>query len=119
MACCPLASVESYDMREVIARMVDGSRLQEFKARYGETLVCGFARIHGYPVGMLGNNGVLFSEIGLKGTHFIELCEQRGIPLMFLQNITGFMVGSEYEAGGIAKDGAKMVHAVANAKCPS
>lgn len=109
---------ETYDVREVIARLVDGSQLREFKARYGATLVCGFARIHGYPVGILGNNGVLFSESALKGTHFIELCEQRGIPLLFLQNITGFMIGKEYEAGGIAKDGAKMVHAVANASVP-
>jgi acetyl-CoA carboxylase carboxyltransferase component len=97
---------------------VDGSALREFKGRYGTTLVCGFARIHGYPVGILGNNGVLFSESALKGTHFIELCEQRGIPLLFLQNITGFMVGKEYEAGGIAKDGAKMVHAVSNTSVP-
>ena len=109
---------ESYDVREIIARLVDGSRLREFKARYGETLVCGFARIAGYPVGVLGNNGVLFSESALKGTHFIELCEQRGVPLLFLQNITGFMVGRDYEAGGIAKDGAKMVHAVANTTVP-
>jgi 3-methylcrotonyl-CoA carboxylase beta subunit len=109
---------ETYDVRELIARLVDGSRFREFKARYGTTLVCGFARIHGYPVGILGNNGVLFSESALKGTHFIELCEQRGIPLLFLQNITGFMVGREYEAGGIAKDGAKMVHAVSNASVP-
>jgi 3-methylcrotonyl-CoA carboxylase beta subunit len=105
-------------VREIIARLVDGSRFREFKARYAETLVCGFARIEGYPVGILGNNGVLFSESALKGTHFIELCEQRGIPLIFLQNITGFMVGREYEAGGIAKDGAKMVHAVANTAVP-
>jgi len=109
---------ETYDVREVIARLVDGSEFREFKARYGTTLVCGFARIHGYPVGILGNNGVLFSESALKGAHFIELCDQRGIPLLFLQNITGFMVGREYEAGGIAKDGAKMVHAVANASVP-
>ncbi len=88
------------------------------KQRYGSTLVCGFARIHGYPVGILGNNGVLFSESAVKGAHFIELCEQRGLPMLFLQNITGFMVGKEYEAGGIAKDGAKMVHAVANASVP-
>jgi 3-methylcrotonyl-CoA carboxylase beta subunit len=114
----PSNSREAYDVREIIARLVDGSRFREFKARYGETLVCGFARIHGYPVGILGNNGVLFSESALKGTHFIELCEQRGIPLLFLQNITGFMVGREYEAGGIAKDGAKMVHAVATATVP-
>lgn len=109
---------ESYDVREVVARLVDGSRFREFKSRYGVTLVCGFANIHGYPVGILGNNGVLFSESALKGAHFIELCEQRGIPILFLQNITGFMVGREYEAGGIAKDGAKMVHAVANASVP-
>ena len=109
---------ESYDVRELIARLVDGSRFREFKSRYAETLICGFAHINGYPVGILGNNGVLFSESALKGTHFIELCEQRGIPLLFLQNITGFMVGREYEAGGIAKDGAKMVHAVANATVP-
>ena len=109
---------EVYDVRAVIARIVDGSKLREFKARYGTTLVCGFAHIEGYPVGILGNNGVLFSESALKGTHFIELCEQRGIPILFLQNITGFMVGREYEAGGIAKDGAKMVHAVANATVP-
>jgi 3-methylcrotonyl-CoA carboxylase beta subunit/propionyl-CoA carboxylase len=114
----PASFRESYDVREIIARLADGSRFREFKARYGETLVCGFARIHGYPVGVLGNNGVLFSESALKGAHFIELCEQRGIPILFLQNITGFMVGREYEAGGIAKDGAKMVHAVANATVP-
>ena len=107
-----------YDVREVIARIVDGSRFHEFKAGYGETLVCGFSRIWGYPVGMVANNGVLFSESALKGTHFIELCSQRGIPLLFLQNITGFMVGRQYEAGGIAKDGAKMVMAVSNAAVP-
>ena len=105
-------------MREIIARLVDGSRFRECKARYGSTLICGFAYIYGYPVGILGNNGVLFSESALKGAHFIELCEQRGIPLLFMQNITGFMVGKSYEAGGIAKDGAKMVHAVANATVP-
>ena len=110
---------ESYDVREIIARLVDGSEFREFKARYGTTLVCGFARIHGYPVGILGNNGVLFSESALKGTHFIELCDQRGIPLLFLQNISGFMVGQEYEAGGIAKDGAKMVHASRMRPCPN
>ncbi len=109
---------ETYDIREIIARLADGSQFREFKARYGITLVCGFARIQGYPVGILGNNGVLFGESALKATHFIELCDQRGIPLIFLQNITGFMVGKEYEAGGIAKDGAKMVHAVANASVP-
>ena len=107
-----------YDVREVIARLVDGSQLDEFKALYGATLVCGFARILGYPVGIVGNNGILFSESALKGAHFIELCCQRGIPLVFLQNITGFMVGRKYEAGGIAKDGAKMVTAVACAKVP-
>jgi 3-methylcrotonyl-CoA carboxylase beta subunit len=109
---------ETYDVHEIIARLVDGSKFREFKARYGTTLVCGFARIHGYPVGIIANNGVLFSESALKGTHFIELCDQRGIPVLFLQNITGFMVGREYEAGGIAKDGAKMVHAVANTRVP-
>jgi len=109
---------ESYDARELIARLVDASEFREFKARYGTTLVCGFARLYGYPVGILANNGVLFSESALKGTHFIELCEQRGIPLLFLQNITGFMVGKEYESGGIAKDGAKLVHAVANTTVP-
>jgi 3-methylcrotonyl-CoA carboxylase beta subunit len=109
---------QGYDVREVIARTVDGSRLHEFKPLYGETLVCGFARIMGHPVGILANNGILFSESALKGAHFIELCSSRGIPLVFLQNITGFMVGREYEAGGIAKDGAKMVMAVANASVP-
>jgi 3-methylcrotonyl-CoA carboxylase beta subunit len=109
---------EAYDVREIIARLVDGSKFREFKARYGTTLVCGFARIHGYPVGIIANNGVLFSESALKATHFIELCDRRGIPLVFLQNITGFMVGREYEAGGIAKDGAKMVHAVATTRVP-
>lgn len=109
---------ETYDAREIIARLVDGSRFREFKARYGTTLVTGFARIHGYLVGILANNGVLFSESALKGAHFIELCQQRGIPLLFLQNITGFMVGKEYEAGGIARDGAKLVHAVAAARVP-
>ncbi len=114
----PAAFRETYDVREIIARLVDASAFREFKARYGVTLVTGFARIHGYPVGILGNNGVLFSESALKGTHFIELCEQRGIPLLFLQNITGFMVGKDYEAGGIAKDGAKLVHAVATTSVP-
>jgi acetyl-CoA carboxylase carboxyltransferase component len=107
-----------YDVREVIARLVDGSRFHEFKALYGDTLVCGFAHIEGFPVGILANNGVLFSESALKGTHFIELASQRRVPLVFLQNITGFMVGKEYEAGGIAKDGAKMVMAVACAQVP-
>ncbi len=109
---------KAYDVREVIARMVDGSRFHEFKREYGATLVCGFARLHGYPVGILANNGVLFSESALKGAHFVELCGQRGIPLLFLQNITGFMVGSRAESGGIAKDGAKLVMAVANAPVP-
>jgi 3-methylcrotonyl-CoA carboxylase beta subunit/propionyl-CoA carboxylase len=107
-----------YDVREVIARLVDGSRFDEFKARYGPTLVTGFARLHGFLVGVVANNGVLFSESALKATHFIELCNARGVPLIFLQNITGFMVGHDYERGGIAKDGAKMVHAVANAGVP-
>jgi acetyl-CoA carboxylase carboxyltransferase component len=107
-----------YDVREVIARIVDGSRFQEFKERYATTIVTGFARIFGYKVGILANNGVLFSESALKATHFMELCNQRRIPLVFLQNITGFMVGKQYERGGIAKDGAKMVHAVANSTVP-
>jgi 3-methylcrotonyl-CoA carboxylase beta subunit len=107
-----------YDVREVVRRVVDGSRLHEFKALYGETLVCGFARIWGYPVGILANNGILFSESSLKGAHFIELCNQRGVPLVFLQNITGFMVGREYENRGIAKDGAKLVTAVACSVVP-
>ena len=107
-----------YDVREVIARITDGSRFDEFKALYGTTLITAFARLHGYPVGIIANNGILFSESALKGAHFIELCCQRGIPLVFLQNITGFMVGSKYEAGGIAKDGAKLVTAVACAKVP-
>jgi 3-methylcrotonyl-CoA carboxylase beta subunit len=107
-----------YDVREVIARVVDGSRFEEFKQNYGTTLVCGFAHIWGYPVGIVANNGILFSESAQKGAHFVELCSQRGIPLIFLQNITGFMVGRKYEAGGIAKDGAKMVTAVACARVP-
>jgi 3-methylcrotonyl-CoA carboxylase beta subunit/propionyl-CoA carboxylase len=107
-----------YDVREVIARLVDGSRFDEFKERYATTLITGFARLHGFLVGIVANNGVLFSESALKATHFIELCNFRGIPLIFLQNITGFMVGREYERGGIAKDGAKMVHAVANSVVP-
>jgi 3-methylcrotonyl-CoA carboxylase beta subunit len=107
-----------YDVREIIARIVDGSELDEFKALYGPTLVCGFARIWGYPVGIVANNGILFSESALKGAHFIELCAQRGVPLVFLQNITGFMVGRKYENAGIAKDGAKMVTAVATAGVP-
>ncbi|XP_073251596.1 methylcrotonoyl-CoA carboxylase beta chain, mitochondrial-like isoform X2 [Porites lutea] len=109
---------KSFDVKEVIARIVDGSKFDEFKAMYGDTLVTGFARIHGYPVGIIGNNGVLFSESALKGTHFIQLCCQRKIPLLFLQNITGFMVGKDYEAGGIAKNGAKMVTAVSCAQVP-
>jgi acetyl-CoA carboxylase carboxyltransferase component len=109
---------KGYDVRELIARLVDGSRLHEFKALYGDTLVCGFARIEGYPVAILANNGVLFSESALKGAHFVELACKRRVPLLFLQNITGFMVGKEYEAGGIAKDGAKLVTAVACAQVP-
>jgi 3-methylcrotonyl-CoA carboxylase beta subunit len=114
----PTDSRKQYDVREVIARIVDGSELDEFKQLYGTTLVCGFARIWGYPVGIVANNGILFSESAQKGAHFVELCSQRGIPLVFLQNVTGFMVGSKYELGGIAKDGAKMVTAVACAKVP-
>jgi 3-methylcrotonyl-CoA carboxylase beta subunit len=109
---------EPFDPREVIARIVDGSRFDEFKALYGETLVCGFGHIEGYPVGILANNGVLFAESAQKGAHFIELACKRKIPLVFLQNITGFMVGKEYEAGGIARDGAKLVTAVACAEVP-
>jgi acetyl-CoA carboxylase carboxyltransferase component len=109
---------QQFDMMEVIARTVDGSRFQQFKAEYGKTLITGFARIMGYPVGIIANNGVLFSESSLKGAHFIELCASRKIPLVFLQNITGFMVGKKYEHGGIARDGAKLVHAVANAQVP-
>ena len=107
-----------YDAREVIARIVDASEFDEFKRLYGTTLICGFAHVHGYPVGILANNGILFSESALKGAHFIELCSQRGIPLVFLQNITGFMVGRKYEAGGIAKDGAKLVTAVSTTAVP-
>ncbi len=114
----PVDTRTPYDVREVIRRVVDGSRLHEFKALYGETLVCGFARVWGYPVGIVANNGILFSESSLKGAHFIELCNQRGIPLVFLQNITGFMVGRKYESGGIAKDGAKLVTAVACSVVP-
>ena len=106
-----------YDIRDIIARLVDASEFDEFKHLYGTTLVTGFAHIHGIPVGILGNNGILYSESALKAAHFIELCCQRRIPLLFLQNITGFMVGRDYEAGGIAKNGAKMVMAVACAKC--
>ncbi|MGO4385233.1 carboxyl transferase domain-containing protein [Specibacter sp. RAF43] len=107
-----------YDIREIIARLVDGSKFHEFKKNYGTTLVTGFARLHGHPVGIVANNGVLFSESALKGAHFIELCDQRGIPLLFLQNLNGFMVGKDYEQGGIAKHGAKMVTAVATARVP-
>ncbi len=114
----PTDARKSFDVREIIARIVDGSRLQEFKANYGPTLVCGFAHIHGMPVGIIANNGILFGESAQKGAHFVELCAMRGIPLVFLQNITGFMVGREYENRGIAKDGAKMVMAVANAQVP-
>lgn len=114
----PTDSRKPFDIREIIARLVDGSKFDEFKALFGTTLVCGFARLYGYPVGIIANNGILFSESALKATHFIELCCQRNIPLIFLQNITGFMVGSKYEASGIAKHGAKMVTAVANAKVP-
>jgi 3-methylcrotonyl-CoA carboxylase beta subunit len=109
---------QPYDVREVIARLVDGSRFQEFKARYATTLVCGFARVAGLLVGIIANNGILFSESALKATHFIEMCARRRVPLVFLQNVSGFMVGRQYERGGIAKDGAKMVHAVANAAVP-
>jgi len=114
----PKDNRNTYDVREVIARMVDGSHFHEFKRRYGITLVTGFAHIHGYPVGILANNGILFSESAVKGAHFVELCAQRKIPLLFVQNITGFMVGKKYETGGIAKDGAKLVQAVATAQVP-
>lgn len=114
----PSDTRKPYDIREVIARIVDGSEFDEFKALYGTTLICGMAHIFGYPVGIIANNGILFSESALKGAHFVELCCQRGIPLVFLQNITGFMVGKKYEQGGIAKDGAKLVTAVACAKVP-
>ncbi|MBD3167464.1 methylcrotonoyl-CoA carboxylase, partial [bacterium] len=114
----PAELKKPYDVRELIARLVDGSRFHEFKPRYGTTLVTGFARLMGYPVGIIGNNGVLFSESSKKGAHFVTLCAKRRIPLIFLQNITGFIVGVEYEHGAIASDGAKMVHAVANADVP-
>jgi 3-methylcrotonyl-CoA carboxylase beta subunit len=114
----PVDVNQPYDVREVIARLVDGSELHEFKREYGETLVTGFARIHGHPVGIVANNGVLFSESAQKGAHFIELCDQRGVPLLFLQNISGFMVGRDAEAGGIARDGAKMVTAVSTTRVP-
>ena len=107
-----------YDVREVIARIVDGSEFQEFKVLYGPTLVCGFAHLYGYPIGILANNGILFSESAQKGAHFVQLCNRRGIPIVFLQNITGFMVGKQFEHAGIAKDGAKMVNAVATASVP-
>ena len=114
----PLDSRKGFDVRAVIARIVDGSRFDEFKALYGSTLVCGFAKLHGMPIGIVANNGILFSESAQKGSHFVQLCAQRGIPLLFLQNITGFMVGRKYENGGIAKDGAKLVTAVATAQVP-
>ena len=114
----PVDVNQPYDVREVIARLVDGSELHEFKREYGETLVTGFARLHGHPVGIIANNGVLFGESAQKGAHFIELCDQRGIPLLFLQNISGFMVGRDAESGGIAKDGAKMVTVVATTRVP-
>jgi 3-methylcrotonyl-CoA carboxylase beta subunit len=114
----PSDTRKPYDVREVIARIVDGSRFDEFKSRYGTTLVTGFAQLYGYPVGIVANNGILFGESAQKGAHFVELCAQRGIPLIFLQNITGFMVGRKYENAGIAKDGAKMVTAVATAQVP-
>jgi 3-methylcrotonyl-CoA carboxylase beta subunit len=114
----PTDAKKPFDVREIIARLVDGSDFDEFKARYGTTIICGFARLWGYPLGIVANNGILFSESSLKAAHFIELCAQRGIPLLFLQNITGFMVGRKYENGGIARDGAKMVTAVACARVP-
>ncbi|MBM3354454.1 MAG: methylcrotonoyl-CoA carboxylase, partial [Betaproteobacteria bacterium] len=114
----PADAKKPYDAREVIARVVDGSELDEFKQNYGATLITGFAHLHGYPVAILANNGILYSESSLKAAHFIELACQRGVPLLFLQNITGYMVGRKYEAGGIAKDGAKMVTAVATARVP-
>jgi 3-methylcrotonyl-CoA carboxylase beta subunit len=114
----PKDTRQPYDVREIVARIVDGSQFDEFKALYGSTLVCGFAKIFNYPVGIIANNGVLFGESAEKGAHFIQLCAQRKIPLVFLQNITGFMVGKQYESGGIAKHGAKMVTAVATAKVP-
>ena len=114
----PWDTRKPYEVRELVARIVDGSRFHEFKARYGTTLVTGWARIHGYTVGILANNGVLFSECALKAAHFIEICCQRKTPLVFLQNITGYMVGRKYEQQGITKDGAKMVHAVSTAQVP-
>jgi 3-methylcrotonyl-CoA carboxylase beta subunit len=118
MGIIPADNRTPYDVREVISRIVDGSKFHEFKKRYGNTLVCGFARIHGYPVGIVANNGILFSESSMKGAHFVELCGQRGVPLVFLQNISGFMVGREAESGGIAKDGAKLVTAVSCVPVP-
>ena len=118
MASCRATSRQPYDVREVIARLVDGSEFHEFKALYGKTLVCGFAHLWGYPVAILANNGILFSESALKGAHFVQLANRRKVPLLFLQNITGFMVGKRYEAGGIARDGAKMVTAVACSTVP-
>jgi 3-methylcrotonyl-CoA carboxylase beta subunit len=117
-ALAPVDLTKPFDMYAAIARIVDGSKFDEFKKLYGDTLICGFARLHGYPVGIVANNGILFGESAKKGAHFVELCSQRGIPLLFLQNITGFMIGKQYEEGGIAKDGAKMVMAVACAKVP-
>ncbi|MEE4361743.1 MAG: carboxyl transferase domain-containing protein, partial [Pseudomonadales bacterium] len=114
----PRETRQPFDVREVIARLVDDSDFSEFKALYGETLVCGFAQLHGFPIGIVANNGILFSESALKGAHFVQLCDRRRIPLLFLQNITGFMVGRRYENAGIAKDGAKMVTAVACARVP-
>ena len=114
----PIGSRAPWDIREVMRRIVDGGELREFKEKYGKTLVCAFAHLDGHPVGIVANNGILFSESALKGAHFVELCDQRRIPLVFLQNINGFMVGSKYEAGGIAKDGAKMVAAVSTARVP-
>ena len=114
----PSDTRKPYDVREIVARIVDDPEFDEFKARYGTTLVTGFARVWGYPIGIVANHGILFSESALQGAHFIELCAQRGIPLLFLQNVTGFMVGQKYEAGGIARDGAKMVTAVSCAEVP-
>jgi 3-methylcrotonyl-CoA carboxylase beta subunit len=114
----PLDTRSPYDVRDVLRRIVDGSELHEFKALYGTTVVCAFAHLDGHPIGVIANNGILFSESSLKAAHFIELCDRRGIPLLFMQNITGFMVGRDYESGGIAKDGAKLVTAVSCARVP-
>jgi len=114
----PVDLTKPFDVHKVLARILDGSQFDEFKPLYGDTLICGFGKIHGYPVGIVANNGILFSEAALKGAHFVELCSQRKIPLVFLQNITGFMIGKQYEAQGIAKNGAKMVMAVACSKVP-